>query len=164
MFYDMFSSSAFNVTKIVFSISPLRIIPTPGLQSLRRPLKLPRLHVAADSGLDSKHTERRPIISLTHRSMCINFHLKGVGLLNSYINSVYFYSASSSPLLLRGAPDTARILRLSFTPKRHRQLQVKDLSKIPACLTNNETPKHFTNIGLHVDKLLKEPSLTSVEL
>ena len=33
------------------------------------------------------------------------------------IHSGYFYSASSSPLLLRGAPDT-----VSFTPKRHRQL------------------------------------------
>src|SRR6218665_1379520 len=28
----------------------------------------------------------------------------------SYNNSGYFYSASSSPLLLRGAPDTARIV------------------------------------------------------
>jgi len=27
---------------------------------------------------------------------------------------------SSSPLLLRGAPDTARILCRNFTPKRHR--------------------------------------------
>src|SRR6218665_2247552 len=42
-----------------------------------------------------------------------------------------FYIASSSPLLLRGAPDTARILCRSFTPKRHRQLQVKDLPKVP---------------------------------
>src|SRR6218665_410846 len=43
-----------------------------------------------------------------------------------------FYSASSSPLLLRGAPDTAGILCRSFTPKRHRQLRVKDLPKVPA--------------------------------
>jgi len=39
-----------------------------------------------------------------------------------FIYSGYFYSASSSPLLLRGVPDTARILRRSFTPKRHWQL------------------------------------------
>ena len=38
------------------------------------------------------------------------------------IHSGYLFSASSSPLLLRGAPDTARILCRSFTPKRHRQL------------------------------------------
>src|SRR6218665_3830618 len=47
------------------------------------------------------------------------------------IHSSYFYSASFSQLLLRGAPDTAWILCRSFMPKRHRQLQVKDLSKVP---------------------------------
>src|SRR6218665_3299030 len=46
------------------------------------------------------------------------------------IMSGYFYSASSSPLLPRGAPDTARILCRSFTPKRHRQLRVKELPKV----------------------------------
>jgi len=52
-------------------------------------------------------------------------------ILNSFIHSCYFYGASSSPLLLRGAPDTARILCRSFTPKRHRQLRVKDLPNVP---------------------------------
>src|SRR6218665_3244905 len=46
---------------------------------------------------------------------------------DSFIHSDHFYSASSSPLLLRSAPDTAWILSRSFTPKRHRQLRVKDL-------------------------------------
>ena len=45
--------------------------------------------------------------------------------------SVRSVQAGSSPLLLRSAPDTARILCRSFTPKRHRQLQVKDLPKVP---------------------------------
>ena len=44
-----------------------------------------------------------------------------------FIHSDHFYSPSSSSLLLRSAPDTAR----SFTPKRHRQLFVKDLPKVP---------------------------------
>src|SRR6218665_684969 len=35
--------------------------------------------------------------------------------LNSLIHSGYFYITSSSPLQLRGAPDTARILCRSFT-------------------------------------------------
>src|SRR6218665_1695148 len=48
----------------------------------------------------------------------------------SFIHSVYFHIASSSPLLLRGAPDTARILCQSFTPKRHRQLRENDLPKV----------------------------------
>src|SRR6218665_2044411 len=47
--------------------------------------------------------------------------------IHSFIHSGYFFSASSSTLLLRGPPDTARILCRSFTPKSHRQLQVKDL-------------------------------------
>src|SRR6218665_4089769 len=46
-------------------------------------------------------------------------------------HSGYFDSASSSPLLLRGAPETARILCRSFTPKRHRQLRVKNLPTVP---------------------------------
>ena len=48
-----------------------------------------------------------------------------------FIHSGCFYSTSSSPLLLRGAPNTARILCRGFTPKRHRQLRVKDLSEVP---------------------------------
>jgi len=42
--------------------------------------------------------------------------------INSFIHSFYFYSTSSSPLLLKGTPDTARIPCRSFTPKHHRQL------------------------------------------
>jgi len=49
----------------------------------------------------------------------------------SFIHSDYFYSASSSPLLFGGAPDTTRILCWSFTLKHHRQLRVKDLLKVP---------------------------------
>src|SRR6218665_3212028 len=45
--------------------------------------------------------------------------------------SAYFYSTSSSPLLLRGAPNTARILCRSLTLKCRRQLRVKDLPKVP---------------------------------
>src|SRR6218665_1192887 len=38
----------------------------------------------------------------------------------SFIHSSRFYGASSSSQQLRGAPDKARILCRSFTPKRHR--------------------------------------------
>ena len=51
--------------------------------------------------------------------------------MHSFIHSDHLYSASSSTLLLISAPDTARVLCRSFTPKRHRQLQVKDLPKVP---------------------------------
>src|SRR6218665_3644972 len=48
-----------------------------------------------------------------------------------FIHSGYLSSSSSSPLLLRGAPDTAQKLCRSFRPKRHRHLRVKDLPKVP---------------------------------
>src|SRR6218665_3527925 len=60
------------------------------------------------------------------------------------VTLVYFYSISSSPLLLIGAPDTAHILFLNFTPKRRRQLRVEDLLKVPTRqLEQNSTPRPF---------------------
>ena len=62
----------------------------------------------------------------------------------SFIHSGYFYSASSNPLLLRSAPETARILCRSFTPKRHRQLLVKDLPKVfTRRLERDSNPRPF---------------------
>src|SRR6218665_841362 len=58
---------------------------------------------------------------------------------NSFIHSGYFYSASSSPLLLRSAPDTSRIPCQSLTPKRLRQLRVKDLPKVPTWRLKRES-------------------------
>jgi len=84
--------------------------------------------------------------------------------LPSFIHSDHFLSASSSPLLLlRGAPDTAHILCWNFTQKRHRQLWVKDLSKVPTWWLERESnswafgrkaptlPMHHTHI-LHFVK------------
>jgi len=51
--------------------------------------------------------------------------------MHPFILSGYFYSASPSPLLLWGAPVTARILCRSFTPNRHRQLRANYLPKVP---------------------------------
>src|SRR6218665_3430056 len=50
--------------------------------------------------------------------------------INSIIHSGHFYSASSRSLQLRSAPDTARILCRSFTPKRHMELRVKNWPKV----------------------------------
>jgi|SRR6218665_1846865 len=50
----------------------------------------------------------------------------------SFIHFGYFYSASLSTLLLRGIPDTGRILCQSFTPKRHRRMKYSpSLSHLP---------------------------------
>ena len=62
-----------------------------------------------------------------HKHAELNVH----SFIHSFVYSDYFYSASSSLLLLRGAPDTARILCRCFMPKRHGLLRVKDLPKVP---------------------------------
>src|SRR6218665_3237684 len=49
----------------------------------------------------------------------------------SFIHSGHFYSAPSSPLLLRGAPDYSTDTVSEFHAEAHRQLQVQDLSKVP---------------------------------
>src|SRR6218665_2541106 len=47
------------------------------------------------------------------------------------VHSGHFYSALSSPLLLRGAPDYSTDTISEFHAEAHRQLQVKDLPKVP---------------------------------
>jgi len=54
------------------------------------------------------------------------------------LNVSFIQAISIAPLLVHyysalGAPDTAWILCRSFSPKRHRQLQVNDLPKVPTC-------------------------------
>src|SRR6218665_332 len=49
----------------------------------------------------------------------------------SFIHSVHFYSAPSSPILRRGAPDYSTNTVSEFHAEAHRQLQVKDLPKVP---------------------------------
>jgi len=58
---------------------------------------------------------------------------------HSFIHSDHFYSTSSSPLILRSAPDTARILCWSLTSKRHMELWVKDLPKVPTWWLERES-------------------------
>src|SRR6218665_3010467 len=62
--------------------------------------------------------------------LCIHASTPKESNRGEFIHSDHFYSASSSPLLLRSAPDTAQILCQSFTLKRHRQLRVKNLPKV----------------------------------
>src|SRR6218665_287186 len=51
----------------------------------------------------------------------------------------HFYSAPSSPLLLRGAPDYNTDTVLEFHAEVHRQLQIKDLPKVPAWRLERES-------------------------
>ena len=77
-----------------------------------------------------------------------NTRQKGIliskGSLHSFIHSGYFYSASSSPLLLRGAPDYSTDTVSEFHAEAHRQLQVKDLPKVPTWRLERESnPRPF---------------------
>jgi len=65
-------------------------------------------------------------------------------VISGFIHSFYLYSASSNPLLLTGAPDTARILCWIFMPNSHRQLRVKDLPKVPMWQRGSNTAKIFS--------------------
>src|SRR6218665_2663573 len=51
--------------------------------------------------------------------------------IHSFIHFGHFYSAPSSPLLLRGAPDYSTDTVSECHAEGHRQLQVKDLPKVP---------------------------------
>ena len=55
---------------------------------------------------------------------------RGLYVFHLFIHSGHFYSAPSSPLLLRGAPDYSNTIS-EFHAEAHRQLQVKDLPKVP---------------------------------
>src|SRR6218665_2975823 len=81
-----------------------------------------------DHGTNTEHDpllEGQPVEYIKHVGRFIDHNVL-ISLpkipVSSFIHSDYFYSASSSSLLLGSAPDTARILCRSFTLKRHRQL------------------------------------------
>src|SRR6218665_2239310 len=59
--------------------------------------------------------------------------------IHSFIHSGHFYSAPSSPLLLRGAPDYSTDTVSEFHAEAHRQLQVKDLPKVPTWRLERES-------------------------
>src|SRR6218665_3552702 len=76
------------------------------------------------------------------RYMIIEAVLRSVqeaGFIHSFIHSGHFYSAPSSPLLLRGAPDYSTDTVSEFHAEAHRQLQVKDLPKVPTWRLERES-------------------------
>src|SRR6218665_520489 len=60
-------------------------------------------------------------------------------ILFSFIHSGHFYSAPSCPLPLRGAPDYSTDTVSEFHAEAHRQLQVKDLQKVPTWRLERES-------------------------
>src|SRR6218665_2976600 len=74
-------------------------------------------------------------LSSLHCLATLSRNLKGTirkfQLIDSFIHSGHFYSAPSSPLLYRGTPDYSTDTVSEFHAEAHRQLQVKDLPKVP---------------------------------
>src|SRR6218665_746535 len=60
-------------------------------------------------------------------------------VLPPFIHSGHFYSALSSPLLLRGTPDYSTDTVSEFQAEAHRQLQVQDLPKVPTWRLERES-------------------------
>ena len=59
--------------------------------------------------------------------------------IHSFIHSGHFYSAPSSPLPLRGAPDYSTDTVSEFHAEAHRQLKVKDLPEVPTWRLERES-------------------------
>src|SRR6218665_2029672 len=75
----------------------------------------------------------------------------------SFIHSGHFYSASSSPLLFRGAPDYSTDTVPELHAEAHRQLQVKDLPKVPTCTWRLEREPNPRPSGRNVVASTKLP-------
>src|SRR6218665_567739 len=83
-----------------------------------------------------RHTYLEPLITRHTAFMTL--------ILYSFIHSGHFYSTPSSPLLLRGAPDYSTDTVSEFHAEAHRQLQVKDLPKVPMWWPERESnPRPF---------------------
>src|SRR6218665_2924368 len=93
---------------------------------------LGRKHFHSGCPLSQEGTEQKTLLkkSLITGSN-VHFH--------SLIHSGHFYSAPSSPLLLRGALDYSTDTGSEFHAKAHRQLQVKDLPKDPTWWLERES-------------------------
>src|SRR6218665_2457790 len=77
----------------------------------------------------------------SYQSATVTYRFYPWSLIHSFIfiHSGHFYSAPSSPLLLRGALDYSTDTVSEFYAEAHRQLQVKDLPKVPSWRLERES-------------------------
>src|SRR6218665_1039051 len=75
--------------------------------------------------------------------------------LSSFIHSGHFYSAPSSPLLLRGAPDYSADTVSEFHAEVHRQLQLKVIvsTKVPPRPTYKSTTLLFNLFNINKTRM-----------
>src|SRR6218665_1189316 len=74
---------------------------------------------------------------LSNSELC--FNKQASTFIHSLVHSGHFYSAPSSSLLLKGAPDYSTDTVSEFHAEAHRQLQVKDLPKVPTWRLERES-------------------------
>src|SRR6218665_1841856 len=94
---------------------------------------VPEFHAKAPEATVSGGLAQYPCVMARAGAETVTLRTKGVDSTKAPsrpIHSGYFYSASSSPLLLIGALNYS-IDTVSDMLKRYRQLRVKDLTKVP---------------------------------
>jgi len=101
--------------------------PTNNILSIEKNIVNKQPKFGDDPRLLEREGHPATLVQITDKHNVMNF---GAKFIHSFIHPGYYYSLSSSPLLLRGTPGTAQILCRSFTPKCHRQLRMKDLPKV----------------------------------
>src|SRR6218665_1446693 len=113
-------------------------------------------------GESQKRQLNKTHVNLSKIGECINFAERGAICKfceNTFIHSFHF----SSPLLPRSALDTARTLSWSFTPKRHRQLRVKDLPKVPTWWPQRDSnPRPFCRKGFDSTNAPARPTIGGI--
>src|SRR6218665_2231238 len=86
------------------------------------------------------HLYSPPLLKVHYgRAMYSFCKMKNRYHIHSFIHSGHFYSAPSSPLLLRGAPDYSMYTVSEFHATVHRELRVKDLPKVPTWRLERES-------------------------
>ena len=84
------------------------------------------MHIEAGKSLESIGTCRAEEVILQFNTLLATQKSS-----HSFIHSGHFYSTPSRSLPLRGAPDYSTDTVSEFHAEAHRQLQVKDLPKVP---------------------------------
>src|SRR6218665_24329 len=98
---------------------------------LNTPLTVSEFHAEAPQATASEELAQGPYVADR-----VGFE---IATLHSFIHSGHFYSDPSNALLLRGAPDYSTDTVSDFHAEAHRQLQVKDLHKVPTWRLERES-------------------------
>jgi len=113
---------------LAFTYSNLRLVfvgkftnPNPSISTFHHPSDIYQYPICVITDMSASVLNYKLIHSIVYLFTQSHIYSLNHKLIQS-IHSGYFYSASSSPLLLKGAPDTARILCRNCTPNFNKRL------------------------------------------